>query len=179
MVSLRCKLIVKEILQNLDIPYQRIDLGEVLMTHAIDPDKINQLKHTLLKYGLELIDDKKAVIISQIKGVIIEMIHYSEDEPEVNFSTFLSDKLSYNYTYLSNLFSETQGSTIEQFIILHKIERVKELIIYNELNLTEIAWKLHYSSVAHLSNQFKKITGLTPSFFKAMANKKREVLENL
>ncbi len=179
MVSLRCKLIVKEILQNLNIPYQRIDLGEVLMTHAIDPDKINQLKHTLLKYGLELIDDKKAVIISQIKGVIIEMIHYSEDEPEVNFSTFLSDKLSYNYTYLSNLFSETQGSTIEQFIILHKIERVKELIIYNELNLTEIAWKLHYSSVAHLSNQFKKITGLTPSFFKAMANKKREVLENL
>ncbi len=179
MVSLRCKLIVKEILQNLNIPYQRIDLGEVLMTHSIDPDKINQLKHTLLKYGLELIDDKKAVIISQIKGVIIEMIHYSEDEPEVNFSTFLSDKLSYNYTYLSNLFSETQGSTIEQFIILHKIERVKELIIYNELNLTEIAWKLHYSSVAHLSNQFKKITGLTPSFFKAMANKKREVLENL
>jgi len=179
MVSLRCKLIVKEILQNLVIPYQRIDLGEVLMTHAIDPDKINQLKYTLLKYGLELIDDKKAVLISQIKGVIIEMIHYSEDEPEVNFSTFLSDKLSYNYTYLSNLFSETQGSTIEQFIILHKIERVKELIIYNELNLTEIAWKLHYSSVAHLSNQFKKITGLTPSFFKAMANKKREVLENL
>jgi len=112
MVSLRCKLIVKEILQNLNIPYQRIDLGEVLMTHAIDPDKINQLKHTLLKYGLELIDDKKAVLISQIKGVIIEMIHYSEDEPEVNFSTFLSDKLSYNYTYLSNLFSETQGSII-------------------------------------------------------------------
>jgi AraC-like DNA-binding protein len=107
------------------------------------------------------------------------MIHYSEDEPEVNFSAFLSEKLSYNYTYLSNLFSETQGSTIEQFIILHKIERVKELIIYNELNLTEIAWKLHYSSVAHLSNQFKKITGLTPSFFKGMANKKRSVLENL
>lgn len=107
------------------------------------------------------------------------MIHYSEDEPEVNFSTFLSDKLSYNYTYLSNLFSETQATTIEQFIILHKIERAKELIIYNELNLTEIAWKLHYSSVAHLSNQFKKITGLTPSFFKAMTNKKREVLENL
>jgi AraC-like DNA-binding protein len=107
------------------------------------------------------------------------MIHYSEDEPEVNFSTYLSEKLAYNYTYLSNLFSETQGSTIEQFIILHKIERVKELIIYNELNLTEIAWKLHYSSVAHLSNQFKKITGLTPSFFKSMANKKRDSLENL
>jgi len=179
MVSLRCKLVVKEILIQLDIPYQRIDLGEVLMIHPIDYEKISKLKSTLLKYGLELIDDKKAVIISQIKGVIIEMIHYSEDEPVVNFSTFLSEKLSYNYTYLSNIFSEIQGSTIEQFIILHKIERVKELIIYNELNLTEIAWKLHYSSVAHLSNQFKKITGLTPSFFKAMANKKRVVLENL
>ncbi|WP_439505453.1 helix-turn-helix domain-containing protein [Sediminibacterium sp.] len=179
MVSLRCKLIVKEILQTSDIPYQRIDLGEVLMTYPIDQEKIEDFRIRLFKYGLELIDDKKSIIISQIKGVIIEMIHYSEDEPELNFSTFLSDKLSYNYTYLSNLFSEIQGSTIEQFIILHKIERVKELIIYNELNLTEIAWKLHYSSVAHLSNQFKKITGLTPSFFKAMANKKREVLEKL
>lgn len=179
MVSLRCKLIVKEILQNLDIAYQRIDLGEVLMSHPIDQEKVENFRKVLLKYGLELIDDKKAVIISQIKGVIIEMIHYSEDEPEVNFSTYLSEKLAYNYTYLSNLFSETQGSTIEQFIILHKIERVKELIIYNELNLTEIAWKLHYSSVAHLSNQFKKITGLTPSFFKSMANKKRDSLENL
>lgn len=179
MVSLRCKLLVKEILLDLDIPYQRIDLGEVLMTQPIDFKKLGFFREKLLKFGLELIDDKKAIIISQIKGVIIEMIHYNEDEPEVNFSTYLSEKLSYNYTYLSNLFSETQGSTIEQFIILHKIERVKELIIYNELNLTEIAWKLHYSSVAHLSNQFKKITGLTPSFFKAMANKKRESLENL
>jgi len=179
MVSLRCKLIVKEILLNLDIPFQRIDLGEVLMTQPIDEEKVEKFRSVLLKYGLELIDDKKAVLISQIKGVIIEMIHYSEDEPVVNFSTFLSDKLSYNYTYLSNLFSETQGTTIEQFMIIHKIERVKELIIYNELNLTEIAWKLHYSSVAHLSNQFKKITGLTPSFFKSMVNKKREVLENL
>lgn len=179
MVSLRCKLLVKEVLEDLDIPYQRIDLGEVLMTKQIDQEKVENFRKVLLRYGLELIDDKKAVLISQIKAVIIEMIHYSEDEPEVNFSTFLSDKLSYNYTYLSNLFSETQATTIEQFIILHKIERAKELIIYNELNLTEIAWKLHYSSVAHLSNQFKKITGLTPSFFKAMTNKKREVLENL
>ncbi|MEN9459059.1 MAG: hypothetical protein RL135_1659 [Bacteroidota bacterium] len=179
MVSLRCKLLVKEILLDLDIPYQRIDLGEVLMAHQIDEEKVANFRAVLLKYGLELIDDKKAVLISQIKAVIIEMIHYSEDEPEVNFSTFLSDKLSYNYTYLSNLFSETQAATIEQFIILHKIERAKELIIYNELNLTEIAWKLHYSSVAHLSNQFKKITGLTPSFFKAMTNKKRTVLDNL
>lgn len=179
MVSLRCKLLVKEILEKLNIPYQRIDLGEILMTHQIEQEKIENFKAVLLKYGLELIDDKKAILISQIKAVIIEMIHYSEDEPEVNFSTFLSDKLSYNYTYLSNLFSETQATTIEQFIIIHKIERAKELIIYNELNLTEIAWKLHYSSVAHLSNQFKKITGLTPSFFKAMTNKKRDVLENL
>jgi AraC-like DNA-binding protein len=179
MVSLRCKLVVKEILTQLEIPYQRIDLGEVLMTQPVDHEKVALFKTRLLAYGLELIDDKKAVLISQIKGIIIEMIHYSEDEPEKNFSAYLSDKLCYNYTYLSNLFSEIQGSTIEQFIILHKIERAKELIIYNELNLTEIAWKLHYSSVAHLSNQFKKITGLTPSFFKSMANKKRDSLENL
>ncbi|PJE45817.1 MAG: AraC family transcriptional regulator [Sediminibacterium sp.] len=179
MVSLRCKLVIKEILTQLEIPYQRIDLGEVLMTQPVDHEKVALFKTRLLSYGLELIDDKKAVLISQIKGIIIEMIHYSEDEPEKNFSAYLSDKLCYNYTYLSNLFSEIQGSTIEQFIILHKIERAKELIIYNELNLTEIAWKLHYSSVAHLSNQFKKITGLTPSFFKSMANKKRDSLENL
>ena len=124
-------------------------------------------------------DDKKSVLIEKIKDVVIEMVHYEDELPKVNFSDYLAEKLGYNYTYLANLFSETEGTTIEHFIIIHKIERVKELIIYDELNLTEIAWKLHYSSVAHLSNQFKKITGLTPSFFKSLKNKKRNNLENL
>ena len=124
-------------------------------------------------------DDKKSVLIEKIKDVVIEMVHYDDELPKVNFSDYLTEKLGYNYTYLANLFSETEGTTIEHFIIIHKIERVKELIIYDELNLTEIAWKLHYSSVSHLSNQFKKITGLTPSFFKSLKDKKRSNLENL
>jgi AraC-like DNA-binding protein len=124
-------------------------------------------------------DDKRAMLIEKIKNVIVEMVHYTDELPKVNFSDYLSEKLNYDYTYLANLFSETEGTTIEHFIIMHKIERVKELIIYDELNLTEIAWKLHYSSVAHLSNQFKKITGLTPSFFKSLKHKKRRTLEKV
>jgi AraC-like DNA-binding protein len=124
-------------------------------------------------------DDKKAILIEKIKNVIIEMVHYTDELPETNFSDYLSKKLNYDYTYLSNLFSETEATTIEHFIMLHKIERVKELIIYDELNLTEIAFKLHYSSVSHLSNQFKKITGLTPSFFKSLKDKKRSTLEDV
>ena len=124
-------------------------------------------------------DDKKSVLIEKIKDIVIEMVHYEDELPKVNFSDYLTEKLGYNYTYLANLFSETEGTTIEHFIIIHKIERVKELIIYDELNLTEIAWKLHYSSVAHLSNQFKKVTGLTPSFFRSLKDKKRNNLENL
>ena len=130
----------------------------------------------MLESGLELIEDKKAVIIEKIKNVIIEMIHYEDEIPKVNFSDYLSSKLNYNYTYLANLFSETEAITIEHYIIMHKIERVKELIVYDDLNLSEIAWKLHYSSVAHLSHQFKKVTGLTPSFFKSLKNKKKELL---
>ena len=124
-------------------------------------------------------DDRRAMLIEKIKNVIIDLVHYTDELPKVNFSNYLSEKLKYDYTYLANLFSETEGTTIEHYIILHKIERIKELIIYNELTLTEIAWKLHYSSVAHLSNQFKKITGLTPTFFKSLKHKKRNTLENL
>jgi AraC-like DNA-binding protein len=133
----------------------------------------------LLLSGLELMDDKRAVLIERIKKVIIEMIHYTDELPKVNFSDFLSEKLNYDYTYLANLFSEVEGTTIEKFIIAHKIERVKELIIYDEMNLTEIAWNMHYSSVAHLSNQFKKITGLTPSHFKNLKNKRRNPIEDI
>lgn len=179
MVSLRCKMLVKEVLKELQLHDHSIKLGEVEILEEITNAQRELIKIALLKSGLELMDDKRAMLIERIKNVIVEMIHYSDELPEKNFSKYLSDTLHYDYTYLSNLFSDTEGTTIEHFIINHKIEKVKELIIYDELNLTEIAWKLHYSSVAHLSNQFKKITGLTPSFFKALKHKKRSNLENL
>jgi AraC-like DNA-binding protein len=179
MVSIRCKMIVKEELKKLGLHYVTVTLGEVDVMENITKQKREKLKTALLKSGLELMDDKKAMLIEKIKNVIVEMIHYSDELPKIKFSDYLSEKLKYDYTYLSNLFSETEGTTIEHFILLHKIERVKELIIYDELNLTEIADKLHYSSVGHLSNQFKKITGLTPSFFKSLKHKKRITLENV
>jgi AraC-like DNA-binding protein len=169
-------MLVKEILNSLDIPFKVINLGEVELNDALTIDQTELFRIQLLESGLELIEDKKAVIIEKIKNVIIEMIHYEDELPKVNFSDYLSSKLNYNYTYLANLFSETEAITIEHYIIIHKIERVKELIVYDELNLSEIAWKLHYSSVAHLSHQFKKVTGLTPSFFKSLKNKKKELL---
>ena len=137
------------------------------------------LKLNLARSGLELMDDKKSILIDRIKNVIIEMIHYSEEIPKVNYSEYISEKLGYDYTYLSNLFSEVKGITIQHFIIKHKIEKVKELILYDELNLTEIAFRLHYSSVAHLSNQFKKVTGHTPSYYKKLGKKRKGNLENL
>jgi AraC-like DNA-binding protein len=179
MVSLRCKMVVKDELRKLGINYSNISLGQVELAEDINRSQLENIRTALKLSGLELMDDKKSVLIEKIKDVVIEMVHYEDELPKVNFSDFLTEKLGYNYTYLANLFSETEGTTIEHFIIIHKIERVKELIIYDELNLTEIAWKLHYSSVAHLSNQFKKITGLTPSFFKSLKNKKRSNLENL
>ncbi len=179
MVSIRCKLIVKSELEKLGIPYSSVDLGEAVLPEDISKEKQQQLKAALKISGLELMDDRKSILIEKIKNVIIEMVHYTDDQIKVNFSEYLSDKLNYDYTYLSNLFTEVQGTTIEKFIIFHKIERVKELIVYDELNLSEIAYKLHYSSVAHLSNQFKKITGLTPSHFKKLKEKKRTNLENI
>ena len=172
-------MLVKTELDRLGLHYISVSLGEVDVMENITTAQRETLKTALLKSGLELLDDKKSILIEKIKGVIIEMIHYSDELPKTNFSDYLSEKLQYDYTYLANLFSETEATTIEHFIIIHKIERVKELIIYDELNLTEIAWKMHYSSVAHLSHQFKKITGLTPSFFKSLKHKKRSALENL
>ena len=179
MVSLRCKMVVKDELRKLGISYSNISLGQVELTEEINHSQLENIRIALKRSGLELMDDKKSVLIEKIKDVVIEMVHYEDELPKMNFSDYLTEKLGYNYTYLANLFSETEGTTIEHFIIIHKIERVKELIIYDELNLTEIAWKLHYSSVSHLSNQFKKITGLTPSFFKSLKDKKRSNLENL
>lgn len=179
MVSLRCKMIVKEELAKLGLHYIALDLGMVELPENISETQRLTLKTNLLHSGLELLDDKKSILIERIKIVITEMIHYSEEVPKVNYSEYISEKLDYDYTYLSNIFSEVKGITIQQFIIIHKIERVKELLLYNELNLTEISYKLHYSSVAHLSNQFKKITGLSPSFFKQLKQKRNENLENL
>ena len=181
MVSLRCKMIVKSELEKIGLHYINVDLGEVEIMEAISAVQLAELNTALKKSGLELIDDKKSVLIEKIKNVIVEYVHYSDlDEPlNINFSNHLAKKLNHDYTYLSNLFSEVQGTTIEHFIIMHKIERVKELLVYNELNLTEIAYKLHYSSVSHLSTQFKKITGLTPSHFKQLRNKRLNGLENL
>jgi AraC-like DNA-binding protein len=170
---------VKDELSKLGLHYARVDLGEAEIMENITPKQHNQMKVALLKWGLELMDDRKSMLIEKIKSVIIELIHYSDEQLKNNFSTYLSEKLNYDYTYLSNLFSEVEGTTIEHFMIVHKIERVKELLVYDEINLTEIAWKLHYSSVAHLSNQFKKITGLTPTHFKQLKQKRRTNLENL
>lgn len=179
MVSLRCKMMVKEELKKLGLHYVIVDLGMVEILEDITETQREQLKENLLKSGLELLDDKKSILIEKIKNVITEMIHYSDELPKENYSDYISKKLNYDYTYLANTFSEVKGITIQQFIIIHKIERVKELLLYNELNLTEISYKLNYSSVAHLSNQFKKITGLSPSFYKQLKKKRKENLENL
>lgn len=179
MVSLRCKLMVKDALIRIGIPYKSINLGEVELAENISKQHREQLQKVLFESGLELMDDKKAILIEKIKLIVIEMVHYSDEIPKVNFSEYLSEKLDLDYTYLSNLFSENQGLTIEHFIILHKIERAKELIIYDEKNLSEIATILHYSSVSHLSNQFKKITGLTPTFFKSILAVKRKSLDKI
>lgn len=179
MVSLRCKMMVKDELKKLGIVYVIVELGTVTMLVDISKTQRELLKVNLLKSGLELLEDKKAILIEKIKNVITEMIHYSDELPKVNYSDYISEKLNLDYTYLSNIFSEVKGITIQQFIIINKIERVKELLLYDELSLTEISYKMHYSSVAHLSNQFKKITGLTPSFYKQLKQKRMDNLENV
>jgi len=179
MVSTRCKMAVKEALKKLGLHFIVVDLGEVEIMETISAEQRELLIMALHKSGLELMDDKRAILIEKIKNAIIEMVHHSNELIKINFSDFLSKKLNHDYTYLSNLFSEVQGTTIEQFIISHKIERIKELIIYDELNITEIAWKMNYSSVAHLSNQFKKVTGLSPSHFKQLKEKRRSPIEEI
>jgi AraC-like DNA-binding protein len=179
MVCIRCKMVVKTELTKLGLHYSIVDLGEVEIHEDITAEQRVQVKLALLKFGLELMDDKKSVLIQKIKNVIVELVHYSEEPLTVKFSEYLSNKLNHDYTYLANLFSEVQGTTIEKFLIAHRIERVKELLVYDELNLTEIAYLMHYSSLAHLSSQFKKITGLTPSHFKQLKDKRRSMLEDV
>jgi len=170
---------VKEELNKLGLHFVIVELGEVDIMENITAKQREQLKAALLSSGLELMDDKRAILVEKIKNAIIEMVHHSDENIKINFSDYLSEKLDHNYTYLANLFSEVRGITIEQFMIAHKVEKIKELIIYDELNITEIAWKMNYSSVAHLSNQFKKVTGLSPSHFKQLKNKRRIPIEEI
>jgi AraC-like DNA-binding protein len=179
MVSLRCKMMVKEELKKLGIQYISVDLGVVDIFEDISEETREQFKINLKRSGLELLDNKKSILIERIKNVITEMIHYTDEIPKVNYSDYISEKIGLNYTYLANTFSEVKGITIQQYIIFHKIEKVKELLLYDELNLTEISYKLHYSSVAHLSNQFKKVTGLSPSYYKQLKKKRKDNLENM
>lgn len=179
MVCIRCKMAVKSELENFGLHYSFVDFGEAEIRENISQVQREQLNIALKKSGFELMDDKKSMLIEKIKILILELVHYSDEPLKKNLSDYISEKLNYDYTYLANLFSEAQGTTIEKFFINHKIERIKELLVYDELNLKEIAFKLHYSSVAHLSSQFKKHTGLTPSHFKQLKHKKRVPLENV
>jgi len=172
-------MVVKAELRKIGLPYTYVKIGEADIIGNVESEQLKQLGLALKKSGLLLMDDKKSILVEKIKSAIIELVHYTEEQIKVNLSDFLSEKLNYDYTYLANLFSEVKGITIEKFYLTHKIERVKELIVYDELNLTEIAYKMHYSSVAHLSNQFKKFTGLTPSHFKKLKNERRDTLEDV
>ena len=176
---MRCKAAVKEELRKLGLHFIMVGLGEVESMEDIAAEERQALRVALANTGLELMDDKKAILIERIKNIIVDLVHHSEEGIKIKFSNYLSEKLHHDYTYLANLFSEVQGTTIEQFLIAHKVERIKELIIYDELNLTEIAWKMNYSSVAHLSTQFKKMTGLTPSHFKQLKEKRRSPIEEI
>lgn len=176
MVCIRCKMVVKNELEKLGLNYSFVELGEALVEEEATKEQLAILNSALLKNGLEILEDNRHILVERIKTIIIELVHYRDDQIKVNLSNFLSDKLGYNYTYLANLFSELMGTTIESFYLNHKIEKVKELLVYDELNLTEIAYKMHYSSVAHLSNQFKKMTGLTPSHFRNLKINRRKTL---
>lgn len=178
MVCIRCQMVVKYELDRLGIQYTSVEIGEADIVSDVDPILLEQLNKELKQSGLALIENKKVILVEKIKNAIIQLVHYTDEELLVNLSDYLSEKLDYNYTYLANVFSEEKGVTIEKFYISHKIERVKEFIIYDELNLSEIAWKMHYSSVAHLSNQFKKFTGLTPTQFKLLKLNDRSTLED-
>jgi AraC-like DNA-binding protein len=179
MVCIRCEMVVKSELEKMRIQYVSVKIGEAEIINEFTPEQRETFNTALKKSGLELLDDKKSILVEKIKNVLIELIHYTEDQIKVNLSEYLSEKLAYDYTYLANLFSEVKGITIEQFFIIHRIERAKELLVYDELRLSEIADRLHFSSVAHLCKQFKKVTGLTPSHFKKLKNKRWGTLENV
>lgn len=179
MVSNRCKIAVNDVFIKQGLLLRKIELGEVELMESISDAKYSNLKVSLLNKGFELMEDRREVLIERIKNIIIELVHHSDKSLKVNFSDYLSGILNYDYTYMANVFSDTQGISIEQYIISHKIERIKELILYNELSITEIAYQMNYSSVAHLSGQFKKFTGLSPSYFRKLKLKRLDNIENL
>ncbi len=180
MVCNRCIRVVTEELTKLGLQIKTVELGEAVVTDEPGDEKLEQIGNVLSKNGFELIDDRKGQMIDHIKTVIIELIHYQKEKGEhVNFSDYLSKKIGYDYSYLSNLFSSVEGTTIEKYIIHQKIEKAKELLVYDELTLSEISWQLGYSSVQHLSRQFKKITGLTPSHFKKVKENRRKPLDEV
>ena len=179
MVCDRCVLVVAGELKKIGINAQKITLGEVTLEKELTADQKEQLHQALLDLGFEPIDSKKGRIIEKIKTVIINMVHHSDHDEKTNLSDLLSKALHHDYNYLSNLFSEVEGITIEKYFIAQKIEKVKELLVYDELSLSEIALRMNYSSVAYLSNQFKKVTGLTPSHFRQIREEKRKPLDKV
>lgn len=179
MVSNCCRETVKAQLNKIGLRYTLLELGQVELTKPITDEERAEPKIILCKNGFELMDNQKAILIEKIKNLVIEMVQESDKHPTVNYYEHISKELEYDYTYLSNLFSDVTGTTIIQYIIAHKIEKIKELLLYNELSLTEISYQLNYSSVAYLSAQFKKTIGLTPSYYKQLRNKKRIALENV
>ncbi|KKL99791.1 hypothetical protein LCGC14_1810890 [marine sediment metagenome] len=177
MVSIRCKMVVKQELRKLGLHVVILDLGTIEILEDISLKQKRQLAKNLKVFGLILLEDKRNILIKKLKSLITDMLHFSDEAHKVNYSEYISQKLGYDYTFLANTFSEVQGITIQQFIILKKIKRVKELLLHDDLNLTEISYKLQYSSVSHLSNQFKKITGCTPSYFKKKRKKQLRILD--
>ncbi len=179
MVSNRCKMVVRTALKDLGVHFVMLELGEVEIMERLTGQQRDILKITLEDAGLELIDDKRSILIEKIKSAIIDMVHHTEEIVKVNISTFLGEKLNHDYTYLANIFSQVQGISIEQFIILHKVEKIKEFLMYGELNISEISYKMNYSSTAHLSTQFKKVTGFTPTQFKQLKDKRRQSIDQI
>lgn len=179
MVCDRCRMAVKSELEKLGISFSDIDLGEVTLSKKIDDHQKSLVKNALASLGFELIDDKKSRLIEQIKTLIIQLVHYNDNELKINLSDYISKELNHDYNYISNLFSEIEGTTIEKYFINQKIEKVKELLVYDELTLSEIAYRLNYSSTAHLSSQFKRVTGFTPSHFKTIKSNKRKPLDKV
>jgi AraC-like DNA-binding protein len=172
-------MVVQSELEKFGLHPTAVELGEVEITEVLDDVQKQSLNKNLLTFGFELIDDKKSRTIEKVKNLVVELVHYRDNQSKVNLSEMIVQQLSLDYNYISNLFSEVEGMSIEQFYIAQKIERVKELLVYDEISLSEIAFQLNYSSVSHLSKQFKKVTGLTPTYFKQLKEKKRRPLEEL
>lgn len=174
-INQACRVILQEQLDKLEITYQLLDLGEIEFKENISQEKYDSLQSALSRYGIELLDNQKSQLIQRIKDTIVEMVYEKDKLPTSTISSYLADKLNLSYGYISNIFSENTFTSIENYIIMQKIERAKKLIIEDGLTLTEVSYKLNYSSVAHLSGQFKKTTGLTPSMFKRIVDKRRGI----